>query len=100
MEFEKYTERARGFVQAAQTAALRAGHQQLVPLHILEALLADEDGMASNMISATGGDAARARRGLAIEMAKLPSVEGPGAGQVYLGPDTARLFEQAEQVAR
>ena len=99
MEFEKYTERARGFVQAAQTAALRAGHQQLMPLHILEALLADAEGMAANLILAAGGDAARARQGLALEMAKLPSVEGPGAGQVYLGPETARLFEQAEQIA-
>ncbi|HJO69028.1 MAG TPA: Clp protease N-terminal domain-containing protein, partial [Rhodospirillales bacterium] len=99
MEFEKYTERARGFVQAAQTAALRAGHQQLTPLHILEVLLADEDGMAANLIAAAGGDAARARQGLESEMAKLPSVEGPGAGQVYLGPETARLFEQAEQIA-
>ena len=51
MEFEKYTERARGFVQAAQTAALRAGHQQLTPLHILEVLLADEDGMAARQMA-------------------------------------------------
>ncbi|MCU0837142.1 MAG: ATP-dependent chaperone ClpB [Rhodospirillales bacterium] len=98
MDFEKYTDRSKGFVQAAQTLALRRGHQQLLPIHLLSALLEDKEGLAANLIRAAGGDAERARRGCDAELAKLPKVEGSGAGQVYLGADAARLFEQAEQI--
>ena len=98
MEFEKYTERARGFIQSAQTLALRSDHQQLTPPHVLECLLDDADGLAANLIAAAGGDPARARAGTEAELARLPRVEG-GSGQVYLAPETARLMEQAEQIA-
>ena len=98
MEFENYTERARGFIQSAQTLALRSNHQQLTPLHVLECLLDDADGLAANLIAAAGGDAERARAGTEAELARLPHVEG-GSGQVYLAPETARLMEQAEQIA-
>jgi ATP-dependent Clp protease ATP-binding subunit ClpB len=100
MDIEKYTERAKGFLQAAQTLALRRGHQQLLPLHMLAALLEDEQGLAANLITAAGGDAVRARKATEAELAKLPKVEGAGAGQVYLGAETARLFEQAEELAQ
>jgi ATP-dependent Clp protease ATP-binding subunit ClpB len=99
MEFEKYTERAKGFVQAAQNLALRSGHQRLTPEHILKVLLDDKEGLAANLIGAAGGDAAAALRGVEAELAKLPRVEGQGAGQVFLAPETARLFEQAEKIA-
>ncbi len=99
MDFEKYTERARGFVQAAQTLALRNNHQQLTPLHLLKVLLDDKDGLCAGLIDAAGGDAARARQAMEAELGKLPRVQGAGAGQVYLAPDMARLFEQAQQVA-
>jgi len=98
MDFEKYTERSKGFVQAAQGLALRRNHQQLTPLHLLSVLMDDKEGLASNLISAAGGDPARARQASEAELAKLPKVEG-GSGQVYLAPETARLFEQAEQIA-
>ena len=98
MEFEKYTERARGFIQSAQTLALRSNHQQLTPLHILQCLLDDTDDLAANLIAAAGGNAARARAGLDAALAGLPRVEG-GSGQVYLAPETARLMEQAEQIS-
>ena len=100
MDLEKYTERARGFVQTAQTLALREGHQQLTPLHLIKVLLDDPDGLAAGLIDAAGGDAAGALGGTEAELAKLPKVEGSGAGQVYLGPETARLFDQAEQIAK
>ena len=100
MDLEKYTERARGFVQTAQALALREGHQQLTPLHLLKVLLDDPDGLAAGLIGAAGGDAAGALGGTEAELAKLPKVEGSGAGQVYLSPDTARLFDQAEQIAK
>ncbi|HYE50268.1 MAG TPA: Clp protease N-terminal domain-containing protein, partial [Azospirillaceae bacterium] len=100
MDFEKYTERSRGFVQAAQALALRSGHQKLTPEHLLKILLDDREGLASNLIRAAGGDPARALNAVEGELNKLPKVEGSGAGQVYLSPELARLFEQAEQIAQ
>jgi ATP-dependent Clp protease ATP-binding subunit ClpB len=99
MDFEKYTERSRGFVQAAQSLALREGHQRFTPEHLLKVLLDDKEGLAANLIRAAGGDAARARAGVEAELKKLPKVEGAGAGQLYVAPETARLFEQADSIA-
>jgi ATP-dependent Clp protease ATP-binding subunit ClpB len=100
MDVEKYTERSKGFIQAAQTLAMRSGHQQLTPLHILKVLLDDKEGLAANLIRAGGGDPAKALRGTEAELDKLPKVEGSGAGQVYLAGETGRLFDQAEQIAK
>ena len=100
MELEKYTERARGFLQSAQTLAMRRGHQRFTPEHVLKVLLEDEEGLAANLIAAAGGDAKRANDAVEAELEKLPVVEGQGAGQIYLAPETARLFEQAEQLAK
>ena len=99
MDIEKYTERSRGFIQAAQSLAQRSGHQRLTPEHILKILLDDREGLAANLISASGGDPARALSGVEATLAKLPKVEGGGAGQLYLAPETARLFEAAEKIA-
>jgi len=99
MEFEKYTERSRGFIQSAQTLATRANHQQLTPLHILKVLLDDKEGLAANLIGAAGGDAAKGLAKVEAELAKLPSVQGAGAGQIYLSQETGKLLEQAEQIA-
>ncbi|AWK86218.1 ATP-dependent chaperone ClpB [Azospirillum thermophilum] len=99
MDFEKYTERSRGFVQSAQTLALRRGHQRLTPEHLLKTLLDDKEGLAANLIRAAGGDPARALSAVEAELDRQPKVEGSGAGQVYLSPELARVFEQAEQVA-
>ncbi len=98
MEFEKYTERARGFVQAAQSLALRSNNQQLTPEHLLKVLLDDEEGLAANLIRAAGGDAKQALQAVEVELDKLPKVEG-GSGQMYLQPETARLFDSAQQIA-
>jgi ATP-dependent Clp protease ATP-binding subunit ClpB len=99
MDIEKYTERSRGFVQAAQSLAQRSGHQRLTPEHILKVLLDDREGLAANLIRASGGDPARALAATETVLAKLPKVEGQGAGQLYLAPETARLFEAAEKIA-
>ncbi len=99
MDFEKYTERSRGFIQSAQTLALRSGHQRFQPEHILKVLLDDKEGLAAGLIRAGGGDPAKALQGVEAELAKIAKVEGPGAGQIYLAPETARLFEQAEEIA-
>jgi ATP-dependent Clp protease ATP-binding subunit ClpB len=99
MELEKYTERSRGFIQSAQTLAMRRGHQQLSPLHLLKVLLDDKEGLAANLIGAANGDPVNALKGVELELDKLPKVEGAGAGQIYLAQETAKLVEQAEKLA-
>src|SRR3984885_3919157 len=100
MQIEKYTDRLKTLVQSAQDLALRSGHQQITPLHVLKGLLDDEDRLAANLIEASGGSAAVVGQDVERELAKLPKVEGSGAGQVYLAPETARLFDQAEQLSQ
>ena len=99
MELEKYTDRAKGFLQSSQTLALRSGHQRLTPEHLLKTLLEDKEGMCANLIAAAGGDPKRALAGVEAELDRLPKVEGSGAGQVYMSPELARVFEQAEKIA-
>ena len=99
MNQEKYTERMRGFLQSAQMMALREGHQRLIPDHILKVLLDDPEGLAANLIGSAGGDSREVYRAVEANLAKQPKVEGQGAGQIYLAPETARLFEQAEAIA-
>src|SRR5437899_10618162 len=99
MEFDKYTERSKGFVQSAQGLALRSGHQRLTPEHLLKILLDDKEGLCANLIRAAGGDPQAVSRAVEAELGKQPRVEGSGAGQVYLSPEIARVFEQAEQIA-
>ncbi|VAW13112.1 ClpB protein, partial [hydrothermal vent metagenome] len=100
MDFEKYTERARGFIQSAQGLALRSGHQRFTPEHILKVLLEDEDGLASGLISRSGGNAKAALAATEAVLDRMPKVEGGGAGQLYLAPETARVFETAQEVAK
>ena len=83
MDLNKFTERARGFVQAAQTIALRDGHQRLVPEHILKALMDDDQGMSANLIARAGGDAARVRETLEAAVNKLPKVSGDGSRFIW-----------------
>src|SRR5438552_17193404 len=99
MNQEKYTERMRGFLQSAQMLALREGHQRFVPDHILKVLLDDPEGLAANLIASAGGDSRAVHRAVEANLAKLPKVEGSGAGQVMMAPETARLFDQAEAIA-
>ncbi len=100
MDLEKYTERARGFLQAAQQLALREGHQRFLPEHILKVLLDDAEGFAAHLIRDAGGDPKLALANAELALKKQPKVEGAGAGQLYLAPETARLFQQAEEVAK
>ena len=82
MDLEKFTERSRGFFQAAQALALRNGNQQLTPEHLLKVLLDDKEGLAANLMKASGADPARALAAIEKELDKLPKVEGTGAGQI------------------
>jgi len=101
MDLEKLTDRARGFLQAAQTIAVREHHQRIAPAHLLKALLDDEQGMAAGLIEAAGGDAKAAKREVDALVAKEPSVTGSGATQApSLDGNTIRILDQAEQVAQ
>ncbi len=101
MNLEKYTDRAKGFLQSAQTVAIRLNHQRIAPEHILKALLEDEQGMAAGLIRAAGGNPDLATSEVDAALAKLPSVTGSGASQPPgLDNDAVRLLDQAEQIAQ
>ncbi len=101
MNLEKFTERAKGFLQSAQTVAIRMNHQRISPEHLLKALLEDEQGMAAGLIKAAGGDAPTAVRETDATLAKVPAVSGSGAQQTPgLDNDLVRVLDQAEQVAQ
>ncbi|MBR1143327.1 ATP-dependent chaperone ClpB [Bradyrhizobium sp. AUGA SZCCT0431] len=99
MNIEKYTERARGFIQSAQSLAVRDGHQQFSPLHVLKVLLDDSEGLAGGLIDRAGGNSRAILKATEDALGKLPKVSGSGAGQVYLAPELARAFDAAEKAA-
>src|ERR1700726_3720878 len=99
MNIEKYTERARGFIQSAQSLAMRDGHQQFSPLHMLKVLLDDSEGLAGGLIDRAGGNSRAILKASSDLLARRPKVSGSGAGQVYLAPELARAFDAAEKAA-
>ena len=101
MNLEKFTDRAKGFLQSALTVAIRMNHQRIGPEHLLKALLEDEQGMASGLIKAAGGNAATALHETDAALAKVPAVSGSGAQQSPgLDNDAVRILDTAEQVAQ
>ena len=100
MELESYTERARGFMQAAQSSALARSHLHFKPENLLKILLDDKEGLAFNLISAAGGDANIGRTEVELALSKLSKVEGSGVSQIYLAPEMARLFESTKERIR
>ncbi len=99
MNIEKFTDRAKGFLQSAQTVAIRLSHQRVTPDHLLKALLEDEQGMAAGLIRAAGGQPQTAMTLVDQALARIPAVSGPGAQQVAWDADTVRVLDQAEQIA-
>lgn len=99
MNIEKYTDRAKGFLQAAQTIAMREGHQQFTPEHLLKALLDDSEGMAAGLVDRAGGQSRQAKQLVDAALAKLPKVSGAGANSLHLTPALARVFDTAEKAA-
>src|ERR1700726_1003020 len=97
MNIEKYTERARGFIQSAQSLAMRDGHQQFSSLHLLKVLLDDSEGLAGGLIDRAGGNSRAILKSSSDLLARRPKVSGAGAGQVYLDPALARVFDVAEK---
>ncbi|WOH83092.1 ATP-dependent chaperone ClpB [Bradyrhizobium sp. BEA-2-5] len=99
MNIEKYTDRVRGFIQSAQSLAMREGHQQFSTLHLLKVLLDDNEGLAAGLIDRAGGNSRAILKATEDALAKVPKVSGAGSGQIYLAPETARAFAAAEQAA-
>ncbi|MFZ1920056.1 MAG: ATP-dependent chaperone ClpB [Xanthobacteraceae bacterium] len=100
MDFEKYTDRSRGFVQSAQSLAQREGHQQFAPDHLLKVLLDDPEGLAAGLIDRAGGNSRGALAAVEAALAKRPKISGGGAGQVYLDSALARVFDAAEKAGQ
>ena len=98
MNLEKFTERSRGFFQAAQTIAMRENHQRLAPEHLLKAIMDDPEGMAANLIAKSAGDAAAVRKAVDTAVSKIPQVSGD-TGQVYLDSVTGKVMAEAEKMA-
>ncbi|RWR46797.1 ATP-dependent chaperone ClpB [Sinirhodobacter ferrireducens] len=99
MNMEKFTERSRGFIQAAQTIAMREGHQRVVPEHLLKALMDDDQGLSSNLIRRSGGEPQRVQEAVDLAVSKLPKVSG-GEGQVYVEQSLVRVLDEAEKIAQ
>ena len=99
MNFEKLTDRSKGFFQSAQSLALREGHQRLTPEHLLKVLLDDSEGLAAGLIARSGGRPGEALARVDQALAKAPKVSGDGAGQVYISPQLAKVLDQAEKIA-
>ena len=100
MDIEKFTDRAKGFLQAAQTIAIRDYHQRVTPEHLLKALLDDEQGAASGLITAAGGNAPQVKQAVDAEVGRQPRVSGGGAGQPQFTPDIVRVLDAAQQAAQ
>ncbi len=99
MNFEKLTDRSKGFFQSAQSLAIREGHQRLTPEHLLKVLLDDSEGLAAGLISRSGGRPGEALAGVEQALDKIPKVSGAGAGQLYIAPQLAKVLDQAEKIA-
>lgn len=98
MNMDKFTERSRGFLQSAQTIAMREGHQRVVPEHLLKALMDDDQGLSANLISRAGGEPARVQEAVDLAVGKLPRVSG-GDGQIYVEQSLVRVLDEAEKLA-
>ena len=98
MNLEKFTERSRGFLQAAQTIAMRESHQRLAPEHLLKAIMDDEQGLASNLIRRAGGEPQRVLEAVTLTLSRLPKVTGDA--QPFMDPGLAKVLDEAEKIAR
>ena len=99
MEFEKFTERSRGLIEAAQNLAVKLNNQRLLPEHLLKVFLDDEEGLAARLIVTAGGDSPGVKKDVQEALRKLPTVEGAGSGQVYLDQVTSKLFSRGRELA-
>ncbi len=96
MQPDRYTNRAQGMLQNAQTLALREGHQQITPFHLLKVLVDDPEGLCASLLEQTGCNPILLESKIRDHLKKIPSISGTGAGQVYLSQEFAKMIEAAE----
>ena len=95
MNFDKFTEKSKTFLQNAQTLAMRSKHQSLEPEHLLKVMLDDQDGLTLRLLKAAQANIAHVRLENEKAIAKFPSVDGPGAGQLRISSDLAKIMDNA-----
>ena len=99
MNQDRYTQRSQGLLQAAQMEAVRDGHQQLTPWHLLNTLIKDPDGLAAKLMQAANGETKTLLKKTQQELEKIPKVSGSSAGQIYLSQELALILDFAEKAA-
>lgn len=100
MDFNKFTERSRNVVQAAQSSAISAGNPKFAPEHLLKALIEDESGLGTQLIVACDADPKVVLSEVNSEIEKMPKVSGSGSGQIFMAPELARIFEEAQKFGK
>ena len=100
MQLDNYTSMAQATIQRAQALALAENHQRFAPEHILLALLEEPEEVAGQLLKICGASPALVKQGAERKLAAVPKVEGSGAGNLFLAPETARLFKAAEELAK
>jgi ATP-dependent Clp protease ATP-binding subunit ClpB len=100
MNFDQYTDKSKSIVQQAQTRAVSKGHQKFMLVHVLDTMLDDGEGIIRDIINTAGGDLSKIESELEKALDKLPSVTGSGSGQIYLDTDTAKMFDEADKIAK
>jgi len=100
MDFNKFTERSKAVIQAAQSSALASNHQKFTPEHLLKALIEDESGLAGQLIVSCEADPRDVESRVDAGIAKMPQISGSGSGQLFMAPELARIFEEAQKLAK
>ena len=98
MDFDRFTEKSRSFMQKAQTLAMRRNHQSLEPEHLLRVMLDDEDGLTRKLAVAAGGDAMRLESAVDQAIAKFPEVTGGGAG-LRISTDLSKILDKSLEIS-
>ena len=99
MNFENFTDKAKAIIQSAQSLALTKGHQKFIPEHLLKVMLEDDSDLIKQLLESCGVAAADVNSEVDLQLDKLPVVQGEGAGQIYLSPETAKVFEESKKLA-
>jgi ATP-dependent Clp protease ATP-binding subunit ClpB len=102
MDFNRFTEKLQEAIRAAQSKAVRYGHQQIDVEHLLAALLEQEGGLAAGILNKAGVNMETLARRVESELERLPKVSGPSGGpdQIYVTQRLNRLLTEAEDEAR
>ncbi len=101
MNAQKMTQKTLEAIQLAHTTAVERGNQQIEQLHLLYALLAQQDSLNAQLLKKMGIEPAAFSRSVEQELGKIPSVSGPGReeGKIYISQETDQALAKAEKTA-